>query len=56
MTDIPKWWAKSDWFDVCSCDIACPCEFAQPPKNDHCEGLLAGTSTKAPSATQVLKV
>lgn len=41
MSDIPTWWAKGDWFDVCSCDIACPCEFAQPPTNNHCEGLLA---------------
>jgi len=41
MNDIPNWWAKGDWFDVCSCDMACPCEFAQAPTNDHCEGLLA---------------
>jgi hypothetical protein len=24
---------RGDWFDVCSCNIACPCEFAQPPTN-----------------------
>jgi len=41
MNDVPKWWAKGDWFDVCSCNIACPCEFAQPATNDHCEALLA---------------
>ena len=40
MTDIPSWWMKGDWFDVCSCDIACPCEFARPPTNNHCEGVL----------------
>jgi hypothetical protein len=41
MTDIPHWWMRGDWFDVCSCDIACPCEFAQPPTNNRCEGVLA---------------
>lgn len=41
MSDIPSWWAKGDWFDVCSCNIACPCEFAQAPTNNHCEALLA---------------
>jgi len=40
MADIPQWWMRGDWFDVCSCDIACPCEFAQPPTNNRCEGLL----------------
>ena len=41
MTDIPQWHLMGDWFDVCSCNIACPCEFAEPPTNDHCEGVLA---------------
>ena len=41
MADIPRWWMKGDWFDVCSCDIACPCEFGQAPTNNHCEGVLA---------------
>jgi hypothetical protein len=41
MANIPSWWMRGDWFDVCSCDIACPCEFAQPPTNNHCEGVLA---------------
>ncbi len=41
MADIPKWWMKGDWFDVCSCDIACPCEFAQAPTNNVCDGVLA---------------
>ena len=41
MTDIPHWWMRGDWFDVCSCDITCPCEFAQPPTNNRCEGVLA---------------
>ena len=41
MADIPQWWMRGDWFDVCSCNIACPCEFAQPPTNNHCEGVMA---------------
>ena len=41
MTDTPSWILKGDWFDVCSCNIACPCEFAEPPTGDHCEGVLA---------------
>ena len=41
MADIPDWTLRGDWFDVCSCDIACPCEFARPPTNNHCEGVLA---------------
>ena len=32
---------KGDWFDVCSCNIACACEFAQPATNNHCEATLA---------------
>jgi hypothetical protein len=30
-----------DWFDVCRCDIPCPCEFAQPPTDNWCQGVLA---------------
>ncbi len=41
MADVPQWWMKGDWFDVCSCNIACPCEFAQPPTNNKCQGVLA---------------
>ena len=41
MADIPNWWLKGDWFDVCSCNVACPCEFAQPPTNNKCQGVLA---------------
>lgn len=38
---IPKWHAKGDWFDVCSCNLPCPCEFGQPASNNRCEGVLA---------------
>ena len=41
MTDIPNWWMKGDWFDVCSCNVPCPCGFAQAPTNNRCEGVMA---------------
>src|SRR5437016_13802688 len=41
MADIPQWRMQGDWFDVCSCNMACPCEFAQAPTNNRCEGVLA---------------
>lgn len=39
--DVPAWWMKGDWFDACSCNIPCPCGFAQAPTNNHCEGVMA---------------
>jgi hypothetical protein len=41
MTESPRWHASGDWFDVCSCDIPCPCEFAQAPTGNYCQGVLA---------------
>lgn len=38
---IPRWHVSGDWFDTCRCDIPCPCSFAQPPTDGHCEGILA---------------
>ena len=40
MTQTPNWRIAGDWFDNCSCAIACPCTFAQPPDNDFCESVL----------------
>lgn len=40
MTDVPGWHAKGRWFDVCRCNVPCPCSWAQPPDDDHCEGIL----------------
>jgi hypothetical protein len=40
-TAVPTWTLKGDWFDVCSCNIACPCEFAQAPTDNKCQGVLA---------------
>jgi hypothetical protein len=40
-SDVPQWHAVGDWFDVCRCDIPCPCEFAQAPTDNWCQGVLA---------------
>jgi hypothetical protein len=39
--NIPKWTATGDWFDVCKCNVPCPCEFAQVPTYDDCDGIMA---------------
>jgi hypothetical protein len=41
INNIPKWKASGDWFDVCNCNIPCPCEFAQAPTYEVCDGVLA---------------
>jgi hypothetical protein len=38
---IPKWKVSGDFFDVCKCNIPCPCTFAQAPSYGDCEGVLA---------------
>jgi hypothetical protein len=38
---VPEWRVRGDWFDVCNCNIPCPCEFAQPPSYGDCQGILA---------------
>jgi hypothetical protein len=40
MTEIPSWQITGDWFDNCSCAVACPCTFAQAPDNGFCESVL----------------
>jgi len=40
MSEIPTWHIAGDWFDNCSCAVACPCTFAQPPDNGCCESVL----------------
>jgi hypothetical protein len=40
MNEIPNWHITGDWFDNCSCAVACPCTFAQPPDNGFCESVL----------------
>ncbi|GAA2796497.1 DUF1326 domain-containing protein [Kitasatospora sp. CM 4170] len=39
-TTVPAWRVAGDWFDVCKCNIPCPCSFAQPPTYGDCEGVL----------------
>jgi hypothetical protein len=39
--DIPSWNLKGDWFDVCNCNIPCPCTFAQTPSYGDCQGVMA---------------
>lgn len=39
--DIPNWWMRGDWFDACSCNIPCPCGFAQAPTDNRCQGIMA---------------
>ena len=41
VSDVPQWHVVGDWFDVCRCDIPCPCEFAQAPTDNWCQGVLA---------------
>jgi hypothetical protein len=38
---VPSWNASGDWFDVCNCNIPCPCLFAQTPSHGYCEGVMA---------------
>lgn len=40
MSDIQPWRIKGGWFDVCRCDVPCPCSWAQPPDDDYCDGIL----------------
>ncbi|HEY7570122.1 MAG TPA: DUF1326 domain-containing protein [Nitrososphaeraceae archaeon] len=37
---IPKWKVSGDWFDVCKCNIPCPCTFAQTPTYEDCDGIM----------------
>ena len=47
ITDVPQWRIAGDWFDVCKCNIPCPCTFAQPPSSGDCEGVMAWHIAKA---------
>ena len=41
MNTVSRRRLAGDWFDICSCNSPCPCEFAQAPTNDACTGMLA---------------
>jgi hypothetical protein len=36
-----KWSIEADYFQGCSCDYGCPCEFEAPPSRGFCEGVGA---------------
>ena len=38
---IPHWHIAGDWFDICSCNVPCPCTFAQPPTGGACDAIFA---------------
>jgi hypothetical protein len=38
---IHNWKITGDWFDVCKCNVPCPCTFAQTPTYGDCDGALA---------------
>ena len=40
-SNAPKWHLEGDWFDVCKCEIACPCHFGRAPTYGDCLGVLA---------------
>ena len=37
---IPNWRIAGDWIDVCSCNVPCPCTFAQPPTGRVCDVIF----------------
>lgn len=37
--EIHDWRIQGEWWDVCNCDIGCPCEFAVTPTMGFCEGV-----------------
>ena len=41
MSEVDQWHVAGDWFDVCKCEVPCPCTFAQAPTYGDCEGILA---------------
>ena len=51
---IPNWRVSEDWFDVCKCNIPCPCEFAQTPTYEECDGVLAYNIKKGSYGQTVL--
>jgi hypothetical protein len=40
-TTIPSWTLQGDWFDVCTCNVPCPCTFAQAPTDNKCTAMFA---------------
>jgi hypothetical protein len=40
-TNIPNWKVSGDFFDVCKCNVPCPCTYAQAPSYGDCDGVMA---------------
>ena len=40
MEKIEEWSVEGGWFDVCRCEVPCPCSWAQPADDGFCEGIL----------------
>jgi hypothetical protein len=40
-TNIPTWKVSGDFFDVCKCNVPCPCTYAQAPSYGDCDGVMA---------------
>ena len=51
---VSNWKVSGDWFDVCKCNIPCPCEFAQAPTYGDCAGVLAWHIKKGQYSDTVL--
>lgn len=39
-SDVLNWHIQGDWFDVCNCDVGCPCEFGSDPTPGYCEATM----------------
>ena len=39
MTTEVKWSVAGDYYQACSCDYGCPCEFEAPPTQGFCEDV-----------------
>lgn len=38
---MPQWSMRAEYYQACSCDYGCPCEFQAPPTRGFCEGIGA---------------
>lgn len=41
-----QWAIEANYFQACSCDYGCPCEFDAPPTRGYCEGVGAWQITR----------
>ena len=59
MIEVANWQITGDWFDNCSCAVACPCTFAQAPDNGVCEcasRFCSGTSDVVTTGISTLTI